>query len=146
VRQGTRAAWVALLLVAGLLAGAASAPAQEDLSAALIGTWEGEQEYLTVRSEDPKRTLVIESVSQVDGKWIANGRYTAPNGTGRVNIAIDTSARYPSLSWTSPSGAQYQLNLLKDRQLVGKITFTTGQGKIGSAGSRERGLKLEKMK
>jgi len=50
------------------------AAAQVDLAKALVGTWEGEQEYLVISAENPKRILVIESVNQVDGKWVANGR------------------------------------------------------------------------
>jgi hypothetical protein len=136
----------ALLVMAALLAGAMAAVAQVDLPGELVGRWEGEQEYLTDRSEDPKRILVIESVSQVDGKWVATGRYGTARGLGRVNIEVDTGGRHPSLAWTTASGAQYQLHLMQEKSLVGKVTLTVGQGKLGSAGSRDRGLKLEKVK
>jgi hypothetical protein len=136
--------WLALL-VAGLLTGPGLAAGQ-DLAKALVGTWEDEQEYLTDRSEDPKRILVVESVSQVDGKLVASGRYGTARGLGRVNIEVDTGGRHPSLAWTTASGAQYQLHLMQEKSLVGKVTLTVGQGKLGSVGSRDRGLKLEKVK
>jgi len=118
--------------------------AQVDLAKVLVGRWEGEQEYITVRSEDPKRTLVIESVNQMDGKWVANGRYGTPPGLGRVKIAIETSGKDVSLSWTGGSGTQYQLNVMQDKHLVGKATLTVGQNK-GASGSRDRTLKLDKV-
>ena len=75
-------------LIIGLLTAAAllhvgAAAAQVDLAKVLVGRWEGEQEYITNRADDPKRTLVIESVNQVDGKWVADGRFGTPAGTGR---------------------------------------------------------------
>jgi hypothetical protein len=100
---------------------------------------------ITNRADDPKRTLVIESVNQMDGKWVANGRVGTPAGQGRVKIAVETSGKDVGLSWTGGSGAQYQLNLMHDKHLVGKVTFTVEQNK-SSTGSRDRTLKLEKVK
>jgi hypothetical protein len=78
-----RTARVALFVGAGLKLGAGVAAAQVDLAKVLVGRWEGEQEGITNRADDPKRTLVIESVNQVDGKWVANGRFGTAAGTGR---------------------------------------------------------------
>lgn len=140
-----RIARAALFVVAGLMVGAGGAAAQGDLAKVLVGRWEGEQEYIVNRADDPKRTLVIESVNQVDGKWVANGRFGTPTAMGRVKIAIETSGKDVGLSWTGGSGAQYQLNLLQDKHLVGKMTLTMEQGKSGTH-SRDRTVKLEKVK
>jgi hypothetical protein len=58
-----------------------------------VGRWEGEQEYLLISAENPKRILVIESVNQVDGKWVANGRYGTPAGLVRVCVTSTWSAK-----------------------------------------------------
>ena len=135
------ARWLAVLMV---LSWVGVSHAQVDLAKVLVGRWEGEQEYLLVHSDNPKRVLVIESVSQVDGKWVANGRYGTPAGLGRAKIAIETSGKNVGLSWTGPTGNQFQLNLLQDKHLVGKVTLTMEQSKSGT-GSRDRTLKLEKV-
>ena len=142
LRMRTGAArWLAVVMV---LSWVGVSHAQVDLAKVLVGRWEGEQEYLLVHSDNPKRILVIESVSQVDGKWVANGRYGTPAGLVRVKIAVETGGEGVDLSWTGPTGNQFQLNLLRDKHLVGKITLTTEQSKSGT-GSRDRTLKLEKV-
>jgi hypothetical protein len=72
--------WLAVLMVLSLVG---VSHAQVDLAKALVGTWEGEQGYLVISAENPKRILVIESVNQVDGKWVANGWYGTPAGLVR---------------------------------------------------------------
>lgn len=133
--------WLAVAMVLSLVE---VSHAQVDLAKALVGRWEGEQEYLLISAENPKRILVIESVNQVDGKSVANGRYGTPAGLVRVKIAVETDGRGVDLSWTGPTGNQFQLNLLRDKHLVGKVTLTSEQSKSGT-GSRDRALKLEKV-
>lgn len=133
--------WLAVVMVLSLVG---VSQAQIDLAKALVGRWEGEQEYQLISADNPKRILVIESVSQVDGKWVANGRYGTPAGLVRVKIGVETGGERVDLSWTGPTGNQFQLNLLRDKHLVGKITLTMEQGKSGT-GSRDRTLKLEKV-
>lgn len=133
--------WLVVLMVLSLVG---VSHAQVDLAKALVGRWEGEQGYLVISAENPKRILVIESVNQVDGRWVANGRYGTPAGLVRVKIAVETGGTGVDLSWTGPTGNQFQLNLLRDKHLVGKITLTTEQSKSGT-GSRDRTLKLEKV-
>jgi len=132
------------LAVVMVLSLAGVSHAQVDPAKALVGRWEGEQEYLLISAENPKRIRVIESVNQVDGKWVANGRYGTPAGLARVKIAVETGGKGVDLSWTGPTGNQFQLNLLRDKHLVGKVTLTTEQSKSGT-GSRDRTLKLEKV-
>jgi hypothetical protein len=133
--------WLAVAMALSLVG---VSHAQVDPAKALVGRWEGEQEYLLISAENPKRILVIESVNQVDGKWVANGRYGTPAGLVRVKIAVETSGKGVDLSWTGPTGNQFQLNLLRDKHLVGKVTLTSEQSKSGT-GSRDRALKLEKV-
>ena len=133
--------WLAVLMVLSLVG---VSRAQVDPAKALVGRWEGEQEYLLTTADNPKRILVIESVNQVDGTWVANGRYGTPAGLARVKIAVETGGQGVDLRWTGPTGNQFQLNLLRDKHLVGKITLTTEQSKSGT-GSRDRALKLEKV-
>lgn len=133
--------WLAVAMALSLVG---VSHAQVDPAKALVGRWEGEQEYLLISAENPKRILVIESVNQVDGKWVANGRYGTPAGLGRVKIAVETGGKGVDLSWTGPAGNQFQLNLLRDKHLVGKVTLTSEQSKSGT-GSRDRALKLEKV-
>jgi len=142
LRRRTGAArWLAIVM---LLSAVGVSGAQVDPAKALVGRWEGEQEYLLVSSDNPKRILVIESVNQVDGKLVANGRYGTPAGQVRVKIAVETGGRGVDLSWTGPTGNQFKLNRLQDKHLVGKVTLTTEQSKSGT-GSRDRTLKLEKV-
>jgi hypothetical protein len=135
------ARWLAVLVA---LAWAAASHAQVDLAKVLVGRWEGAQEYLVNRTDDPKRTLVIESVDQADGKWVASGRFGSPAGVARVKIDVEANGKDVGLRWTGPSGAQYQLSLLKEKHLVGKVIFTPEMHKSGT-GSRDRTLKLEKV-
>ncbi len=142
LRMRTGAApWLAVVMVLSVVG---VSHAQVDLAKVLVGRWEGEQEYLLISAENPKRILVIESVTQVDGKWVANGRYGTPAGLIRVKIAVATGGQGVDLSWTGPTGSQFQLNLLRDKHLVGKMTLTMGQNK-GASGSRDRTLKLDKV-
>lgn len=133
-----------LVVVAVTLLGVGAAVGQVDLAKALVGKWEGEQEMMVDRSVNPARTLVITSVKQVDGKWIADGRFGIPPGaTGPVKIEIDNSGKIPSLRWTGATGTAYDLSLMNEKNLVGKATLTAQQHRSAS-GSRDRTLKLEK--
>jgi len=137
---------VGLVVVAVTLLGVGAAVGQVDLAKALVGKWEGEQEMMSDRRSDPARTLVITSVKQVDGKWIADGRFgigIPPGATGPVKIEIDNSGKSPSLRWTGAAGAAYELSLLNEKNLVGKVTLTVQQLR-SDTGSRDRTLKLEK--
>jgi hypothetical protein len=115
LRMRTGAArWLAVVMVLSVVG---VSRAQVDPAKVLVGTWEGEQEYLVISADNPRRILVIESVNQVDGKWVANGRYGTPAGLVRVKIAVETGGKGVDLSWTGPTGNQFQLNLLRDKHL-----------------------------
>jgi hypothetical protein len=133
-----------LLAAALLLCGAGASLAQVDVAKALVGRWEGEQQYLVNQKDDPRRTLVISSVEQMDGKWIADARFGTPAQQGRFKIPVEVNGNEVRLLWKGASGADYDLRLMQSKYLVGKVTLTTGQHN-STYGSRDRGLKLEKV-
>ena len=91
LRMRTGAArWLAVVMVLSVVG---VSRAQVDLAKALVGRWDGEQEYLVISAENPRRILVIGSVNQVDGKWVANGRYGTPAGLVRVCVTSTWSAK-----------------------------------------------------
>jgi hypothetical protein len=145
MRRGIRAARVALFVVAGLMLGIGVAVAQADLSKALVGTWQGEVQQLMKKGGDPVLTLIISSVKQEGGKWVADARLGGADAakTRPVSIDIDTSGSKPSLRFKGAAGAEYNLNLFGDKELVGTATLTTAQAGR-STGSRDRSVKLEK--
>jgi hypothetical protein len=142
VRRGIRAARVTPFVVAGLMLGIGAAAAQADLGKALVGTWQGELQALTKKG-DPVLTLIISSVKQEGGKWVAEARLGGADAakTRPVNIDIDTSGSRPSLRFKGASGSEYSLNLFGDKELVGTATLTTSQA---GRGARDRSVKLAK--
>ncbi len=143
MRRGIRAARVALFVVAGLMVGTGVAAAQADLAKVLVGTWKGELQQRTNKGADPTVVLIIKSVKQEDGKWVASARVGATEEkTGSVNLEIDTTGSKPAVRWTGAGGAIYNLTLLDDKNLVGNATLTTSQG--GQRSDRDRAVKLEK--
>jgi hypothetical protein len=144
MKRGIRAMRVALFVVTGLMVGAGVAAAQADLSKALVGTWKGELQQRAQKDADPTLVLIIKSVKQENGKWMADARVGATEDkTGKVNLEIDTSGAKPSVRWTGGKGAQYDLSLLDDKNFVGTAVLTTGAG--GATRDRSRPVKLEKV-
>jgi hypothetical protein len=131
----SKAWWMSLGLVLVLIA---SSGAEVDPARLLVGTWEGE--VALPGSRDRNRTLIIESVTQQDGKWIAQGRYGIPGqGIGRVPIEVNVAGDKLSIRFTSGAHNTIRLDLLQEKFLVGHLT-------IGGAlqGSRDRSMKLER--
>ena len=105
MRRGIRAARVALFVMAGLMLGAGVAAAQVDLAKVLVGTWKGELQQRTQKDADPTLVLIINSVKQEDGKWVASARVGATEEKTRsVNLEIDATGSKPSVRWTAGSG------------------------------------------
>ena len=101
MRRVIRAARVALFVVAGLIVGVGVAVAQVDVGKVLVGTWKGELQQRTQKGADPTVVLVIKSVKQEDGKWVANARVGATEDkTASVNLEIDTTGAKPVVRWT----------------------------------------------
>lgn len=144
VRRGIRAARAALFVVAGLMVGTGVAAAQADLAKVLVGTWQGELQQRTQKGADPVLTLIITSVKQEDGKWVTDARFGGAEGgkTAKVHIDIDTTGSKPSLRFKGAKGAEYDVSLFNDKELVGTAVLTTGAG--GGKGDRSRSVKFEK--
>jgi hypothetical protein len=142
--RGICAARVALFVMAGLLLGAGLAAAQVDLAKALVGTWKGELQQRTQKGADPELTLIITSVKQESGKWVADARLGGAEGgkTAKVSIDIDTSGSKPALRFKGAKGAEYDVSLFNDKELVGTASLTTSQS--GGARDRSRSVKFEK--
>jgi hypothetical protein len=125
------------ILVTLIAGGITPVLGQSDLAAQLVGKWEGTQ-YQTVKGGSEDRTLIISSVTQREGKWIAEGRYGVKGGA-KVQIEVDTTGQWPSLRWAMPNGNTVQVSLINPKTLSGKVTLV---GTI--TGDRDRALTLEK--
>ena len=126
--------------VLALLVGSAS-EAQTDAAKAPVGKWEGEVQQRGVGSGDPNRTLIIQSVGEKDGKWVAEGRYgVTGKGLGRVQIDVDTSSKWPSIRFVTGANSTVSLNLLDEKSMAGTITLA-GTSQVGN----DRSMKLGKV-
>jgi hypothetical protein len=137
VRRIPDPVWFAMLVV--LLWGA-GASAQGDLSKALVGKWEGDLQFRGSRAETG-RTLVIKSVTERDGKWVADGLYgVTGKGMDKVAIDVDASGKRPAIQFTTDANSVVRLELLEAKSLVGTLTLAGSR-----KGGADRGLKLEKV-
>ncbi len=134
------------LAVAVILALVEGSHGQVDLTKVLVGTWEGEVKARMQRgaAAGADLKLVITSVTQQDGKWIADGRLGGKDGrSAPVKVDVDPSGSKPSLRFKGAAGTDYSLTLFNDKEMVGTATLTTAQAK-SSTGDRERDVRLEK--
>jgi hypothetical protein len=135
-----------LLVVAvlGTSLGMPSGWAQVDLAKALVGKWEGEITWAGSAggaTSDPNRTLIIESVTQKDGKWVATGRYgVTGKGLGKVEIQVDDSGNRPLIRFVTGAPSTVRLALTGTKELTGTMTFLSGS----SARGNDRPIRLEK--
>jgi len=97
--------------VAGAILGTSSPWAQVDLAKSLVGKWEGEATWAGSAGSvvaDANRTLIIDAVTQKDGKWVATGRYgITGKGLGKVDIEVDEGGGSPlhPVHRTNPDGS-----------------------------------------
>jgi hypothetical protein len=88
--------------------------------------------------------LIITSVTQQDGKWVAAGRRGGKDGRSMpVKVDVDAAGSKPSLRFKGAAGTDYALTLFNDKEIAGTATLTTEQAKA-STGDRERDVRLEK--
>ena len=134
-----RSAWwggMAAALVLPWLAGA-----QVDVAQALVGKWEGRlgREILSP-DLPPERVLVISSVREQDGKWVAEARYGIPGrNLGKVEPSIQVSGSDVVLDFVSAGvrgGSQIRLRLQGEKILAGTLR------PVGSSRSGE--IRLER--
>ena len=127
----------------GISLGMPSGWAQGDLAKALVGKWEGEVQWARGAGSatgDPNRTLIIESVEQKDGKWVATGRYgVTGKGLGKVEIEVEESGGRPVIRFVTAGPSTVRLSLVGAKDLTGTMTIT-GASRQGN----ERQMKLEK--
>jgi hypothetical protein len=134
VRALPALALLLLLLVSG-------SEAQSGPEKQLIGTWQGEVQFRFTGAGDPNRTLVIESVTQQDGKWIGRGRYGIPGKPLRMlQFDVEMEGSKPSIRLVTLDGSTVRLTLLGDKALVGTMTLPGAR-----EGGSDRPMKLEKV-
>jgi hypothetical protein len=113
--------------------------AQTDPVKALVGKWEGEVQ-LRGRG-DPNRTLIIESVTERDGRWVAEGRYgITGQGFGKVQIDVDRSGRWPSIRFATGANSTVRLDLVDEKSMAGTMTLA-GTSQHGN----DRSMRLRKI-
>jgi hypothetical protein len=126
-------------VVAAALLGVSSAWGQPDAAKALIGTWEGEVRWHGMSGE-PGRTLIIESLEEKEGKWVASGRYgITGKGLGRVQIEVNDISARPWIQFTTGAHSRVRLDLSDPKHLTGTLTLA-GTSQRGN----DRTMKLEK--
>ena len=137
---------LAVVAVFGTLLGMSSGWAQVDLAKSLVGKWEGEVTWAGsagASMSDPNRTLIIRSVEQKDGKWVAAGTYgVTGKGLGKVDIEVDESGSRPTIRFVTGGPSTVRLALSGPKELTGTTTIpglTAGTGRGG-----DRPLRLEK--
>jgi CHAT domain-containing protein len=124
-----------------LLIGAGS-EAQPNVGRILVGKWQGEIQFTFGVGPNASRTLVIESVSEKDGTWSAQGRFgVTGQGLGKVTIDIDVSGRHPVLQFVpGPYATGVRLYLINEKSLVGRMTL-----RGDNAQGQDRQIRFERV-
>jgi hypothetical protein len=116
--------------------------AQGDLTKSLVGKWEGQIELASGVTGNPNRTLIIESVTQKDGTWMAAGRFgITGQGLGKVDIEVSESGGRPFIRFVTGAPSTVRLSLTGARELTGATTFS---GASNTGRGNDRALRLEK--
>jgi hypothetical protein len=113
--------------LAWLTAAAAPVAAQPDLPALLVGRWEGQITGISSGDLGPNRALVIKSVEQKDGKWVAAANWGVPGkGMPSTEVSVQVIDGTPILDFMSGGvrgGAKVSLRL-DGKILKGTSRFT----------------------
>jgi hypothetical protein len=132
-----------VVAVVGTSLGLSSGWAQVDLAKSLVGKWEGDVQFAGGAGSgvgDPNRTLIIESVAEKDGKWVATGRYgVTGKGLGKVEIEVSDSGGRPFIRFVTGGSSTVRLTLTGAKELTGTMTLS-GTSQRGN----DRPMKLEK--
>ena len=119
----TITAWIRLLVITAAVVAVPSAWAQPDAAKALIGKWEGEVQWHGMAGE-AGRTLVIETLEEKDGKWVANGRYgVTGKGLGKVQIDVNDVSTRPWIQFVTGANSRVRLDLVNPKHLAGTLTL-----------------------
>jgi hypothetical protein len=129
--------------VLGTSLGISSGWAQVDLAKALVGRWEGEVQWAGGAGSgagDPNRTLIIESVTQKDSKWVATGGYgITGKGLGKVEIEVGDSGGRPFIRFVTGGNSTVRLALTGAKDLTGTLTLP-GTSQRGN----DRSMRIER--
>jgi hypothetical protein len=132
--------------VVGTLLEFSSGWAQVDLAKSLVGKWEGEVTWAASAggaTGDPNRTLIIDSVTQKDGNWVASGRWgITGKGLVKVEIEVGDSAGRPFIRFVTGANSTIRLTLTEAKDLIGTLNIPSLSGAFGRG--NERPLRLEK--
>jgi hypothetical protein len=116
------------------------AAAQVDLARALIGKWEGQVQFADTKA-NPNRTLVISSVSQNEGRWVAEGQWgVTGERLAKVQIQVEQSGKDVSLRFETRANPSIRLKLEGDKHLLGTMEL-----RAAGRGGKDRPVKLEKV-
>jgi len=112
---------VALALLVSACATAAQGPV--DLSAVLVGTWQGD---VQMASGSYPRTLVIKSLREVDGRTVADAEYGGVGGGESlirpVAVRIEAFGKDVIVRFTTMETWSVELSLYQDRRhLLGDL-------------------------
>ncbi len=100
---------IGVMLLGLLVIGIGPSSAQGDLAKVLVGTWKGEVQFHTVRGGgDPTRILRIDSMTEKDGKWIAEGMYGITT-LSRVQISVANESK-PWIQFVTGANSTVRLN------------------------------------
>jgi hypothetical protein len=93
-------------------------PAQPDLPKLLVGRWEGQISGIPLGEFGPSRTLVIKSVREKDGKWVAPASYgVTGKAMGDTEVTVQVVDGTPILDFVTPGiagGHKVSLKLVGD--------------------------------
>ena len=130
-----------LLAFGAIVALATPARAQSDIQMALWGTWQGVVH--PPERGNPARILVVESIVEQNGRWLATGGFGIPGKPlAPIEIEVDTSGERPSLRFTTATKATVSLSLLDDTHMVGTLAPA---GAAHRDVVESRSVKLEKL-
>ncbi len=115
----TCAVVVATLLALGV------ALAQDESAQKVVGTWKGKVELL----DEPERTLVIKSVTQQAGVWIAKVEY-GPTGQklDAFEGRVEKHRGATTLTFSISTSRKVELSLVSQTELRGQLKVSDGAG------------------
>ena len=120
----------AVMVAAGLfLLAPGPSESQMDLSATLVGTWEGE--FRPLAGGYQSRVLLIESVRQQDSGWAVTAKFgPSEQSLFPVNVALEVSGAEVRVRFRAGAGgiSEANLTLRGKERLVGTFTILTGRG------------------
>jgi hypothetical protein len=115
----------ALAIAASILLMLGVAGAQDEGIQKMVGRWQGKVDL----REEPERTLVIKSVRQERGVWIASIDY-GPTGksASALEARIERERGTPTMTFAMSTTSKVELQLFSERELRGVLKVADGTG------------------